>query len=296
MPLPKVTIVVPTHNRPEVLATCVAACRCLDYPRELIEIVVIDDGSVPPANPGIGVRLVRQQQSGPASARNRGISEASGEFIAFTDDDCEPTPAWLGELVAAYLRDPEAIVGGSTTNVLVQDPFASASQFLIDYIYSYFERSGKALRFFTSNNFGAAASGLRKIGGFDETFPLPAGEDRDLCERWGKLCLVSSAVVLHRHHLTFRSYWNQHFRYGRGAVTLWGRRVERGVQHKVPRGDFFLGLIRAPFDDRKVRRPWQLLGLLLLSQVANTAGIMYEASLAVCRGRQNGSSRPDRPA
>ena len=296
MSLPKVSIVVPTYNRPAALATCLAACRCLDYPSDLIEIVVIDDGSAPPAHPGNGVRILRQQQRGPASARNRGIAEATGEFIAFTDDDCEPTPTWLRELVAAYVREPDAIVGGITTNALKQDPFASASQFLVDYVYSYFERSGESLRFFTSNNFGAAASGLRRIGGFDETFPLPAAEDRDLCERWGKLRLVPSAVVRHSHHLNFPSFWTQHFRYGRGAFTLWGRRGERGVQRKVPRGDFFLGLVRAPFGDTRVGRPWQLLGLLLLSQVANTAGILYEANWAASRGRQSGSSRPDTPA
>ncbi len=290
------SIVIPTHNRPQALAACVAACQRLDYPHDLVEILVIDDGSMPAANVGVGVRLIRQNQSGPAAARNRGIAEASGEFIAFTDDDCEPTPAWLAELVSAHLLDPTALVGGFTVNALKQDQFASASQFLVDYIYRYFEQSGETLRFFTSNNFGAASLGLRAIGGFDQSFPLPAAEDRDLCERWGNLRSVSSAVVLHHHRLTLHTYWAQHFRYGQGAFTLWGRRSRRGVHRRAPRGDFFKGLIAAPFSDKGVQRPWQLLALLLLSQFANIVGFLYAASSVAFQRRQNGSSRPDTPA
>ncbi|MFM7142900.1 MAG: glycosyltransferase family A protein, partial [Alphaproteobacteria bacterium] len=52
------------------------------------------------------VRLLRQERSGPAAARNRGVREAHGEFVAFTDDDCRPDPQWLATLVDAARARP----------------------------------------------------------------------------------------------------------------------------------------------------------------------------------------------
>jgi glycosyltransferase involved in cell wall biosynthesis len=73
------------------------------------ELIVVDDGSTDDtaeaierlgAHSAFDLRLVRQPRSGgPASARNQGWRAARAEFVAFTDDDCEPAPGWLSILV-----------------------------------------------------------------------------------------------------------------------------------------------------------------------------------------------------
>ena len=96
---PSFTIVVPTFNRPRQLTACLDALTKLEYPRERWEVIVVDDASPEPPRNVIAaycnrlrVSLLIQSHSGPACARNRGVEQASGELIAFTDDDCAPTP------------------------------------------------------------------------------------------------------------------------------------------------------------------------------------------------------------
>lgn len=94
---PTFSIVVPTYRRPQALRRCLAALSRLDYPRERFEVLVVDDGSdespepiVTEARGTVNARLIQQDHAGPARARNRGAAEATGTFLAFTDDDCEP--------------------------------------------------------------------------------------------------------------------------------------------------------------------------------------------------------------
>lgn len=117
---PRFSIVIPTYNRPEQLAVCLQACARLDYPRDCFEVIVVDDGGVEPLD-GIVARfhgtltlkLLQQENTGPAAARNRGASEASGEFLAFTDDDCSPASDWLKALGRHCVASPDCVVGGA---------------------------------------------------------------------------------------------------------------------------------------------------------------------------------------
>src|SRR3990172_7747823 len=86
----------------------------------------------------IDATCVRQRNAGPASARNTGAAQARGEFLAFTDDDCRPAPDWLRGLALRLTQSPDCVIGGRTTNALPDNPYSSASQLLIDYLYSYY--------------------------------------------------------------------------------------------------------------------------------------------------------------
>ncbi|HET6317565.1 MAG TPA: glycosyltransferase family A protein, partial [Chloroflexota bacterium] len=78
-----------------------------DYGTDAFEVIVIDDGSPEPVElPGeirgrMAVTVQHQARAGPAAARNRGLKAARGDYIAFLDDDCEASSAWLHELVAS---------------------------------------------------------------------------------------------------------------------------------------------------------------------------------------------------
>ena len=82
---PFMSIVIPTYNRPDQLAICLCACSRLDYPRDRFEVIVIDDGGVTPLDDVVNrfhgllsLKLLRQENAGPATARNRRAVEAGG--------------------------------------------------------------------------------------------------------------------------------------------------------------------------------------------------------------------------
>ncbi|MCS6911591.1 MAG: glycosyltransferase family 2 protein, partial [Anaerolineales bacterium] len=110
------SVVIPTYNRQATLRRCLTALLAQTYPAH--EIIVVDDGSTDGTAEMMTrdfpiVRFFRQKNAGPASARNRGIREASGDVIAFTDDDCLPPADWLERLADGYRRHPDvAGVGG----------------------------------------------------------------------------------------------------------------------------------------------------------------------------------------
>lgn len=274
-----VSIVIPSYNRPDRLGLCLAALAKLDGGP--YEIVVVDDGSATPLAPvcaqfGSNVRCIRQENAGPAKARNTGAKAAGGDFIAFTDDDCQPEPGWIMALVAAHGGDPSRLVGGRVDNILTDNIFAAASQSLCDYLYEYFGAEQGSSPFFTSNNMGCSRQRFLEIGGFDETFPLAAAEDREFGMRWrelgGELIYAPDAIMGHAHHLTLSRFWRQHANYGRGARHLHGVVDKRGTPRpKLESARFYFGLMSFPVRKGR-RRGVSQAALLFLSQVAMTRG------------------------
>ena len=151
-------------------------------------------------------------------------------MVALTDDDCAPRPDWLGALAAAQGGENRRMVGGRVLNALPGNVYAAASQALCDYLYVAGGGGGEAA-FFTTNNLAFDMAGFEAIGGFDESFPRAAGEDRDLGQRWreagGKLAYVPEALVDHAHDMDLRGFWRQQSNYGRGARHLQARMAAR---------------------------------------------------------------------
>ncbi|MDT7603234.1 MAG: hypothetical protein QOF61_1231 [Acidobacteriota bacterium] len=307
--LPLISIIVPTYQRHAQLARCLAALAGLDYPRERVEVIVVDDGSEPrvdealaPFHTCLTLKLLSQENAGPAAARNLGAQNARGEFLVFTDDDCLPRPDYLRAL-AARLRDaPDTLVGGRTVNALADNPYSATSQMIIDVVYDYYNgaraddddeasaddddgarKSGNAeheseARFFASNNFAVRAARFRDVGGFDARFRC--SEDRDFCDRWLARGLLMTyapeAVVCHAHALDLASLWRQHFGYGRGAHLFHRERVSRGGAHFKPDPTFYTQLLSAALSEPRVTRAVALATLLAWAQTANAAGFLYE--------------------
>ncbi len=108
---PTFSIIVPAHNRPDKLAKCLNALTSLSYPSDCFEVIVVDDGSTLPLEPVVApfavssnIILLRQPNAGPATARNFGATKAKGTFLAFTDDDCAPSPDWLNVLANQFAK------------------------------------------------------------------------------------------------------------------------------------------------------------------------------------------------
>ena len=284
---PFFSIVIPSYNRPEKLANCLNAIAFLDYPRDRFEVIVVDDGSktsldrvIAPLQNKIQLRLFRQENAGPAAARNRGAKEAQGEFLAFTDDDCQPVADWLSNFAASLATAPTAMIGGKIINALANNLFSTASQELINYLYEYYNPAKEKKAFFASNNIAMPKAGFDSLGGFDVSFPLAAAEDRDFCDRWKAsypMVYAPQAQIKHYHHLNIRTFWRQHFGYGRGAFCFHQLRAQRGPKKiEVEPLSFYFDLLCYPFS-QDAKQPHILLSsLFFLSQVANVAGFFWE--------------------
>jgi GT2 family glycosyltransferase len=165
-----VSIVIAAHARAERLRALLAS---LDGDGE---VVVAADGATPEVHAVLaeaGVRVVRLDPGrGPAAARNAGWRAASGRLVAFTDDDCLAAPGWVAALAAAAGDDGDVIVQGRVEphpdEVARIGPFTRTL------------RVQGAGPFFQTANMLYPRAVLERLGGFDEAFPAPAGEDTDL--------------------------------------------------------------------------------------------------------------------
>jgi GT2 family glycosyltransferase len=281
------SIIVPTYNRPQRLAGFLERLTQMDYPRARFEVVLVDDGSEPPLKPvadrfadRLNVTCLRQNHGGVAKGRQAGAEAARGRFLAFTDDDCLPATDWLRKLEASLAAVPDSAAGGHTMNGLPDNACAAATQALISYLYAHMNANPRRARFFANNNMAMPRDLYLKIGGLDTTWPM-CGEDRDLCDRWlahgYAMIYVPDAIVHHLHDLTLARFWRQHFNYGRGAYRFHKTAARRHhTSLRLERPSFYLKLPFAAFGEVKGPRVLWVTALLVVSQIANTAGFITE--------------------
>lgn len=180
----KISVVVPTHDRGNRLLGLISALNRQTLDPTCFEVILVDDGSSPPAENTLAtaterppnVTVLRHPSArGPAAARNTGWHAARGQTIAFTDDDCEPAPEWLESVMAAAQAHPEALIQGRTEpipeEILGIGPFSRTL------------RVTGLGPFFPTCNMTYPRDTLERLGGFDESYPLPGGEDTDLALR-----------------------------------------------------------------------------------------------------------------
>jgi glycosyltransferase involved in cell wall biosynthesis len=196
----RISVVIPTRGRPDLLCRCVSAVLAQDFDRSAYEVIVADDGADEgtkdaiarlAATSDVPVRYVpvTTPPHGPAAARNAGWRAARGEIIAFTDDDCVSARSWLRAGLDAFLEGVE----GAWGQIIVPLPESPTD----------FERETAGLRhaeFATANCF-YRRSAIRAIGGFDERFQLAWREDSDLfftlLDRRSPLVYAPGALVIH---------------------------------------------------------------------------------------------------
>lgn len=195
-----VSVVVATHNRSDALMRLLDALGAqtgVDH----FEVVVVDDASPDdtpgviasrPGDRGFTLRYLRLEQNcGPATARNRGWRTAAAPLICFTDDDCQPTTTWLQTMCSRLAEF--AVVQGRT----LPDPAQVHRWGPWSHTVEVLEENG----FYETCNMGYHRSVLVRLGGFDEAFRRPYGEDADLAWRAREAgigtAFASDAVVFH---------------------------------------------------------------------------------------------------
>ena len=268
---PDFSVIIPTVGRLELLERCLQSLLKQSLPADRFEVVVVDDGSgldlsalevfsVP------NFTLVGQARSGPAAARNRGAALARGTHLAFLDDDCIADPHWLSELLRSLKASPESLWAGKVDHPADCNAFVLASHIII----SYLEEHGSK-PFAPSCNLALSRVLFLELGGFNESYPLAAAEDRDFCDRWvasGKLLERAPARIVHGPNLELDSFLRQHFRYGRGA---------RCYHRASPDGHWQNPLFYMKIPLLGLRAGVGVTGALILSQIAQLAGYLWES-------------------
>jgi GT2 family glycosyltransferase len=284
---PFFSIIIPTYNRPRQILSCLQALSCLDYPRNLLEVIVVDDGSeklseniVGPFSDHLDLTFYSQLHTGPAGARNAGAERAKGTILVFTDDDCTPAPDWLKALAMRFQKTPDCIIGGPTVTTLTHNLYSTASQLLIDYLHSHYNNDPNNACFLTTSNLAVPKDRFNALGGFDQNFLRAGGEDREFCHRWlhngFRMIYAPEVVVHHTHVLTFLAFWRQHFNYGRGAFQFRRISAHRGQkQSRLEPLSFYVHLLCYPFSLLNVRHKTIFFALFAMSQAANAAGYFW---------------------
>ena len=175
----KATIQLCTYNRAALLERVLDACFEQRAPRDLYEVVVVNDGSTD-GTADVLLRAARratcaftviaQANSGLAKGRNAGIDRASGERIIFIDDDVLPTPQFVDEHLRSHSAHPLAIVRGAAINTESFDDLPPPVWTLKDYSANYF----------WTTNVSVPLATMRAVGGFNETFAEYGWEDIDV--------------------------------------------------------------------------------------------------------------------
>ncbi len=234
-----ISVVIPSYNplphHLETLYHSLLAQRMGDF-----EVIVVDDASEQAdyslfQDPRFRV-LRREQRSGPAVCRNDGADAATSDNLFFTDTDCELAPKTLA--VALFRLETRGICAGNTVT-RVRSVFGKAVALLgfpgggiIG-----FDRVWRTDANGCANSFSSCNVAMRRIvflaaGGFDETFPVPGGEDtalaRHLADQGTKIRYASDQLVYHAEKGSLREFIRWQITRGRGNYHIKRRVPEVG--------------------------------------------------------------------
>ncbi len=247
---PSVTVAVCTHERADELSLCLDALSRILYPD--VELLVVDNAPITDETECLvhsryrRVRYVCEQRPGLNWARNRAIHEASGEIIAFTDDDVVVEPQWINALVAPFADDTVM----ATTGLVVALEFETDTQIFFERYGGFgcgFERrrfpldhgreggatfnAGQMAECGTGANMAFRLSLFNAVGLFDPALDVGTvtngGGDIDMFYRVMKegfsLVYEPKAVVRHRHRREYGQLREQIEGWGTGFFACLAR-------------------------------------------------------------------------
>jgi len=251
---PFVSVIVATRDRPESLEPCLDLLLRLDYPD--YEVVLVDNAPSTDATANFvrqrydnesRLRYVREERPGLSWARNRGLLEARGEIIAYTDDDVRVDPGWLTGLVNGFsVAEKVVCVTGLTLPAELETPaqawFEEYSGFGKGFVRQIYDRdkhlpANRMHRLMYpyavsalggGHNMAFKAAFLTEIGGFDPALgagtPTHGGEDflafYQVIKRGYRLVYEPNAIAFHVHRREYDSLKKQIHGYGVGLTAL----------------------------------------------------------------------------
>lgn len=236
----RLSVVIPTYNRADGLERVLTALELQEPAGFAFEVVVVDDGSQDRTAELLAswrarryrLRFDRQSNGGPALARNRALTMATGDLVLFGGDDIEPHPRQVWEHIREHDRrnDPWAAVLGLTqwpdgiplTSTMRHIDGPGAQQFSY---HAFTPGEEYDFRHFYTSNVSLRRSLLaEEPGGFSTAFRWAAFEDAELAYRLSrrgmKIYYHPSAVTWHHHPYDARSFFVRQLRCGEMAEVL----------------------------------------------------------------------------
>lgn len=222
---PSVSVIVCSFDGAATIRETLEGLGRLAYPKECFEVIVVSDGSTDQTAEiarEYPVSVISSENRGLSAARNLGLNHASGEIVAYIDDDAYPDPHWLQFLAKALMNSDHVGVGGPNivppedgfiAQCVALSPGGPVQVLLTDETADHIPGCNKAFR----------RDALIDIGGFDEQFRI-AGDDVDICwrlrERGWTLGFSAAASVWHHRRNSIMGYWKQQRGYGRAEALL----------------------------------------------------------------------------
>ncbi len=220
--LPNVSVIVPVYNAQETIRECIDSLLQLNYPKANLELIFVNNGSTD-GTPAIleqysnDIQILHEAKRGPAAARNKGVLNANGEIVAFTDSDCVVDKDWLLHLIPPLEDRVVGIVGGT---ILAKRPCNEIERFgeaIHDHdmaIHSY------RPPYVTTMNWTSRLYVLKELSLFDESFTRC--EDVDLSYRilqsGYRFVFEPQAIIYHKNERTYSGLFLEGLLHGFYAV------------------------------------------------------------------------------
>lgn len=218
------SVIIPTYRGADKLPVILASLTRQTMHRDVFEVIVVDDGSDEEAaleiakvcrsfENSINILLTRcEKNGGPARARNRGIAAARGDYIFFTDDDCEVPALWIETHLRWYERMSHITYIGGWYFFTRQElnRVAIAQFWYIHYrasfpgidLESFIGTSDHTYLLLIQNtaNLSIRRSVLRAVSGFDERYLVPGREDTSFAMQLKSAGFTGLFIPLHVRH------------------------------------------------------------------------------------------------
>ena len=214
-----VSIIIPAYNAERTIKQCLESIMSQDYTGDY-EVIVVDDGSTdstPHIVSGFStVKLFRQKNAGPASARNKGASEAKGEIILFTDSDCVPEPSWVSEMLKSFSKNHEVVGVKGSYKTRQKEIIARLVQLEYENKYNYMLKANY-IDFIDTYSAGFKKTVFNEMNGFNTEFPVACAEDIELSYRLSskgyKMVFNPNTVVYHTHPSRLPDYLKKKYKF-----------------------------------------------------------------------------------
>jgi lipopolysaccharide/colanic/teichoic acid biosynthesis glycosyltransferase/GT2 family glycosyltransferase len=207
-----ISVIVPAYNAETTITDCLSVLTKQTVPLSEYEIIVVDDGSTDNTSElaqQFPVTYIREENQGPAMARNLGAQNAHGEIILFTDSDCIPEPDWIEKMLIPFNNEPEVV---GVKGVYLTQQKQLAARFAQAEFEERYERLKKYryIDFVDSYSAGFKRDVFLAVGGFDPQFAVANNEDVELSYKLAqqkyKMVFQPEAKVSHLHADTFYDY------------------------------------------------------------------------------------------
>lgn len=200
-----ISVIIPTYNAEKTIGQCLHALKQQNYPSASYEVILVDDGSKDATGEiarTYDIKYLRQENSGPATARNKGAIVAKGEIILFTDSDCVPEPDWIREMAAPFNDKSVMAVKGAYRN-RQKSIVARFAQLEFEERFEMLKKAA-SIDMVDTYSAGFRKDAFLQLGGFDTSFPVANNEDTELSYRMStrgfKMVFNPNAIVFHLDH------------------------------------------------------------------------------------------------